>query len=124
MMLGCSNNKLIELDVSGLSLLSYLYCGENNLIQLNVSGLTNLQYLNCEYNKLTDLDLKGLNALNDFYGDNQSVSFTLQSNGAGAYTFPIELNNPGFNNSAIYYNEGELISTDNTLSSTNFERDR
>jgi Leucine-rich repeat (LRR) protein len=121
MMLGCSYNNLTELDVSGLSLLSDLNCSENKLNQLNVSGLLNLQYLNCEENKLTNLDLTDLIALDNFLGDYQNISFALYGNGSGAYILPIELNNPVFSNSAISYNNGELISTSNTVSSSDFE---
>jgi Leucine-rich repeat (LRR) protein len=51
--LGCQNNQLTTLDVSGLSALVYLDCDTNQLTTLDVSGLSALVYLDCDTNQLT-----------------------------------------------------------------------
>ena len=62
--LDCSNNKLTELDASGLTSLFDLSCGENKLTALNVQGCTILKQLDCSANKLDGQAMtKILNAL-------------------------------------------------------------
>jgi len=50
--LNCSDNKLTELNVQGLTALQKLDCFYNELTELNVQGLTSLQVLYCDRNKL------------------------------------------------------------------------
>ena len=95
-------------------------CSRNDLTQLNLECIA-LQELDCIYNKLTALDLTDMFMLNWITGDNQSVELTLNKNGNGIYSVPIELNTPIFSNSVIQYNGGQIISSDKTVLSTNFD---
>ena len=61
--LNCSDNKLTELNVQGLTKLQVLHCYYNQLPELNVQGLTALQKLDCFYNELTELNVQGLTKL-------------------------------------------------------------
>lgn len=65
--LDCSGNNLEELDVSGLTKLTYLNCGNNQLTELDVSGLTALEELSCYDNQLKTLDVSGLTKLAYLY---------------------------------------------------------
>ena len=58
-----SNNKLIALNVQGLTALRRLECHGNQLTALNVQGLSALQRLDCSSNQLTALNVQGLSAL-------------------------------------------------------------
>ena len=64
--LDCSDNQLMNLDVSLLSNLSYLDCSINQLTTLNVNSLSNLAFLNCGENLLPSLNLNGLINLSQF----------------------------------------------------------
>ncbi len=55
-----SNNLVGDMDVSGLSSLTYLDCYRNSLTALDVSNLINLTYLSCYDNSLTALDVSNL----------------------------------------------------------------
>ncbi|MGI5057550.1 leucine-rich repeat domain-containing protein [Treponema socranskii] len=59
----CHGNRLTSLNVQGLSNLETLLCRVNRLTELNVQGLSNLKKLGCQGNKLTELDAQGLNKL-------------------------------------------------------------
>lgn len=73
--LECTNNKLISLNLSGLSNLVRLSCGSNPLTSLNLSGLTSLTKLVCYNNKLTSLNFDGLTGLENLdCGANQLTS--------------------------------------------------
>ena len=63
--LGCSNNSLTSLDVSGCTALTGLGCGYNQLTSLDVSGCTALTELGCSDNSLTSLDVSGCTALTE-----------------------------------------------------------
>ena len=56
-------NKLIALNVQGLTALRRLECHGNQLTELNVQGLNALQELGCTRNKLTELNVQGCTAL-------------------------------------------------------------
>ena len=58
--LGCSNNSLTSLDVSGLTSLGGLFCNNNSLTSLDVSGFTALAQLECNNNSLTSLRAVGV----------------------------------------------------------------
>ena len=59
----CSDNRLIALNVQGLSALEELVCSDNRLTALNVQGLNALEVLLCGSNRLTELNVQGLSAL-------------------------------------------------------------
>jgi hypothetical protein len=61
--LGCNNNQLTNLNLSGLTNLQTLSCTSNLIPTLNLIGLTNLTYLNCAANQLTTLDTTPLTSL-------------------------------------------------------------
>ena len=72
--LWCFTNYLTSLDASGLRYLWRLGCGENNLSSLNVSGATGLWELRCWYNNLTSLDVSGLTNLEFLYCSYNSLT--------------------------------------------------
>ena len=59
----CSDNWLTALNVQGLNTLEVLLCGSNRLTELNVQGLSALKSLGCQNNRLAELNVQGLNAL-------------------------------------------------------------
>ena len=61
--LECYFNQLSELNVQGLTALHSLGCFGNQLTALNIQGLTSLQMLSCNTNQLTELNVQGLTAL-------------------------------------------------------------
>lgn len=76
----CDRNKLTSLDVSGHIALKELSCSDNKLISLNISGCTRLEDLSTfSYNSttLTWLDVSGtaLKKLNDFSGTGTKLTF-------------------------------------------------
>lgn len=90
---GCSDNKIEELDVSGLQYLVYLVCDNNELTSLDVSGDTGLFIVMCSGNRLTTLDLSDSTILGFLLAtDNRLISIkavimaqpvTLTANGGG-----------------------------------------
>lgn len=70
--LKCANNKLTELNLSGLTKLTTLWCQMNQLTTLDVSGLTQLTELQCFSNNLTALDITQLPSLSTLYCGNQN----------------------------------------------------
>lgn len=64
--LDCGANQLVNLDLTGMSLLKVLYCYTNQLLVLNVSESPLLQWFDCSYNKLTSLSISGLTNLQYF----------------------------------------------------------
>jgi hypothetical protein len=119
--LSCPLNYLTNLDVRDCENLDELVCYENELTTLNVAGLENLTYLDCEDNHLTAVNLTASVLLEAFYGENQVVSLSMQSNGDTLYVTTINLNTPTFGNSAISYNSGILTSRSKTATTTSFE---
>ncbi len=76
--LGCYNNSLTGLVVSGMDSLNELNCGSNLLTGLNLQNLTNLQVVGCYDNQLTSLNLTGLSNLGYLNcGDNLISSLDL-----------------------------------------------
>ena len=59
----CSDNRLTALNVQGLNALEVLLCGSNRLTELNVQGLSALKSLGCQGNRLAELNVQGLNVL-------------------------------------------------------------
>jgi Leucine-rich repeat (LRR) protein len=139
--LDCSNNDLSTLPELPPAL-EYLDCSYNNLSSLPVlSGLSQgwglsgyrpaalpplpetLVYLDCSHNQLTSLDLTGFDVLAEFYGDGQSLTLTLDDDGAGTFSTGISFNAPLFGNAAIDYDNAskKLISTSTSATSTTFE---
>lgn len=60
--LDCSHNRLVNLDLVGLTELISLNCSFNQLTNLNLTGLIKLKELSCNDNILTSLDYSNLNA--------------------------------------------------------------
>ena len=104
--LGCSKNKLTNLDVSGCTTLTTLECflnqlttldlshntaltdltcGQNELTELNISGCTALTTLGCENNRLTNLDVSGCTALTTLECEENQLK-TLHLSGCAALT--------------------------------------
>ena len=54
--LDCSNNSIVELDLTANSGLTSLKCNSNSLVSLDISGLENLSHLNCSSNSLTQIN--------------------------------------------------------------------
>ncbi|MCL2074672.1 MAG: T9SS type A sorting domain-containing protein [Marinilabiliaceae bacterium] len=108
-----------EASLAGLIKLLGVYCPDNSFTKLDFSDCPNLKGMVCDGNILTELDLSCLDNLTTFYGLWQRPSLTLTQDG-DEYTLAIPLNNPTFGNSAISYENGFLISSDNTVTQTTF----
>jgi len=81
--LGCSNNQLTSLDVSGCTALLHLNCEGNQLTSLDVSQNTALTSLDCHLNQLTNLDVSGCTALSELYcRDNPLTNLDVSKNTA------------------------------------------
>jgi len=63
MVLDCSGNLLMELNLNGLDNLAYINCSNNQLKELIVKTKINLKVLDCSGNFIPDLDINGLCAL-------------------------------------------------------------
>ena len=63
--LNCGGNQIPELNVQGLTALQELNCGGNQIPELNVQGLTALQGLECHYNQLTSINVQGCTSLRE-----------------------------------------------------------
>ena len=122
--IGCSKNKLSKLDIADCDKLYELDCYKNNLTELDVRNCTQLNYLSCYDNHLIAIDLSKLDSLlhvTDFKGHLQySLPLTLYKNESGTYSFPLNLNSPVFGNTAISYENGNLISKDSTVFFSSF----
>jgi hypothetical protein len=54
--LDCSNNSVVELDLTQNTQLTEVKCFSNSLVDLKIGGLENLSYLDCNTNSLTVID--------------------------------------------------------------------
>jgi len=83
--LDCNWNKLVALNVQGLTALQKLSCFGNKLTELNVQGLTALQKLDCSYNhQLTSLNASGCTSLQELdYRENEKLA-SLDAHGCTA----------------------------------------
>jgi Leucine-rich repeat (LRR) protein len=81
--LDCNDNKLPELDVSGMTTLVTLLCYHNNLTALDVSGLVNLKILRCFNNELNELDVTDLTALTTLLCDYNNLTELIVSQSTG-----------------------------------------
>ena len=54
--LDCSNNSVVELDLTQNTQLTEVKCFSNSLVDLKIDGLENLSYLDCNTNSLTAID--------------------------------------------------------------------
>lgn len=89
--LNCSGNELVELDVSANTKLAMLICYDNNLTSLNVSGC-NLFELSCYNNELKTLDLSNCDAM--FIScDNNNLTSLDVSRMTGLYQLSCSCNN-------------------------------
>ena len=70
----CKNNGLSRLDVSKNKQLIGLYCRNNGLTSLDVSHNTQLMGLDCSYNNLTSLDLSHNTQLKKLYCHNNGFT--------------------------------------------------
>ena len=81
--LGCSDNRLTSLDVSGCTSLTNLDCSNNWQTSLDVSGCTALTKLDCFGNELTSLDLSKNTALTELdCSSNKLTSLDVSKNTA------------------------------------------
>ena len=77
--LDCFVNQLTALNVQGLTALESLVCFGNQLTALNVQGLPDLEQLYCYNNQLTALNVQGCTALKELYcGSNQLTALNMQ----------------------------------------------
>jgi hypothetical protein len=76
----CSNNNLINVNISALSNLNEFRCENNQLSNLNVSGCLNLNYLWIENNQLATIDISNLTNLLHLYCANNQLSILDVSN--------------------------------------------
>lgn len=74
-------NHLGNLDISGISSLTYLDCSDNKLTGLSVSQQVNLEKLLCSYNQLTALNLANNIFLNEVICNNNQLSILNVKNG-------------------------------------------
>ena len=72
--LSCYSNQLTALNMQGLTALKELYCYNNQLTALNVQGCTALKGLSCGYNQLTTLNVQGLTALRTLHCYNNKLT--------------------------------------------------
>lgn len=78
--LDCIGNQLSSLNIQNCSNLQYLHCSENQLTSLDLQEFTNLKNLNCSYNQLASLDIQGLTNLKYLSCDgNQLSSLNVQN---------------------------------------------
>ncbi|MDR0249348.1 MAG: FecR domain-containing protein [Oscillospiraceae bacterium] len=81
--LDCRVNNITELNLRGLSSLTWLACSSNGLTSLDLTGLTALTELHCSSNNLTLLNLTGLTALTNLHcGGNSLTGLDLSDNAA------------------------------------------
>ena len=78
--LGCYNNNLNYLNISGLNDLIQLDCSNNNLVSLDISNLSGLRTVHCVNNHLSFLNVEGANSLKDLLCDtNNFITLDLQN---------------------------------------------
>ena len=65
--LNVANNRLKEINVTGLSQLKTLYLFKNNLTSLDFSGLTQISKIRITNNRLTNIDITPMRALTQGY---------------------------------------------------------
>lgn len=61
--LNCSNNSIVELDLTQNVNLTEIKCYSNSIVNLKLNGLTDLVYLDCNTNSLTSIDTSTNSAL-------------------------------------------------------------
>ncbi|MCZ8197701.1 MAG: T9SS type A sorting domain-containing protein [Flavobacterium sp.] len=72
--LGCSNNQIASLYLTGLNNLQVLACNDNQMLSLELSNLNNLATLYCHNNQLGTLNVSGLNNLVTFLCYNNQLT--------------------------------------------------
>ena len=77
--LSCSDNQLTELDLSETTMLVALWCSRNQLTELDVSGCGELEYLDCDRNQLTELDVTGWSLEHLYCSNNQLTALDLST---------------------------------------------
>ncbi|MDR0314750.1 MAG: hypothetical protein LBH71_02235, partial [Oscillospiraceae bacterium] len=115
--LGCTFNQLTSMpDLP--ETLSFLFCSSNQITALPALP-AGIKSIYCYENCLTQIDLSGLSSLTEFNGTAQSVSLTLTKNG-DVYSAAAAMTDPLFENDAFSYTDGMLISSDPSVSDTQF----
>lgn len=100
----CSNNKLIDLDVSLNANLKTVLCGSNRISNLLLTNNLDLETLNCSNNQLNTLAVAALVSLKSLScSNNQLISLDVSNNNA--------LNSLNVSNNGI---TGELVISNNT----------
>lgn len=69
----CQHNDLTSLDVSG-SGVEKLYCSNNQIVELNVSGCTDIKQIACNLNEIFHLDLRGLRNIENINCQNNRLN--------------------------------------------------
>lgn len=108
LVLNCTSNKLMNIDLSNSSCLSALYCADNSLKELDLSSCINLRSLDCSVNELTEIDTSFCPSLSQLYcTDNRITQFDFSSNPELALDFIIAEGNGtiGYGYQSMY---GEL----------------
>jgi len=77
--LNCMDNGLSDLNISGCTSLMKMTCTDNNLTSLDISNNTSLQYLDCSYNQLTNLDISNNYGL---------IGLSIESNNFKSFSVP------------------------------------
>ena len=111
--LNCSDNQIVNLDLSQNSELSYLDCSNNqinNLLFSQKKSQSNLITLNCDQNQILTLDVASKILLTSFSCDNNVLTDLNISNGNNLnFSYFSAINNPNLN----------CISVDNSTWSAN-----
>ena len=68
--LRCSNNNIVNINLSSNTLLRQLYCGGNQIVNLNVSNNQLLTVLKCGNNLIPSLDLSNNSQLSQLFARN------------------------------------------------------
>jgi Leucine-rich repeat (LRR) protein len=71
---GCSNNNLVQLNLTQLPNLSTVYCNHNNITSLDVNDFSLLQTLECSYNLIQNLTIQNLATFNSLRCDNNLLT--------------------------------------------------
>ena len=104
--LSCYSNRLVSLDVSNNTKLTWLFCYSNQLTSLDVSNNTKLTWLSCYSNQLTSLDVSHNTKLTTLYYEDNP--------GNGVSIFPVtawfdDSDIPSFISQASWTYDGNTI---------------
>jgi Leucine-rich repeat (LRR) protein len=122
--LDCSELRLVELNVSGNSVLMLLWCSSSQLTSLDVSRNVALKELDCSQNRLTALDVSNNTALKSLdCSHNQLTTLDVSRN---ANLEILRCNHNRLTTLDVSHNKAltELRSSNNRLTSLNVSRNK